>query len=66
MPKKIVYYECNDCGERYAEHADAEQCEKKHIKITKVDTANYTAGASYPYSIVVLLENGMLETYWKM
>lgn len=56
--KKSTVYECEWCGKQYKNAENALECEKSHIKITRISKVLYHTDFKYPYEIEVECANG--------
>lgn len=65
--KQITKYRCEICGTEYADFKAAEECEKGHKVIKKIQSARYQPrsmnGKGYPVSMDVLMSDGQIVTY---
>jgi len=65
--KKIEKYRCEVCGTEYADRKVAEECEKGHKTVEKIQSARYQPitlnRKGYPVSISVLMSDGQAITY---
>jgi hypothetical protein len=60
MAKKIVNYECEICGRKWAYECGADECEKSHFVPQKISSVKYDVTerkSEYPKSINVVLKN---------
>lgn len=61
--KEITSYVCEMCGTGYKAITDCEKCEESHIKIKKIEKAQYYPSYKYPIAITVKLEDGKTIRY---
>lgn len=67
--KSITLYQCEICGTQYKFSADAEKCEKFHIKprrtvsFLKYQPYNVQGASKYPIKVTVTMDDGTPVEY---
>ena len=64
--KEITSYVCEICGTGYKEIGDCKRCEESHIKIKKIERAQYAKSCKYPMKMTVEFEDGERIEYGKI
>jgi len=68
MPRKVVTFYCEVCGERFGNEKDAEACEKKHKIVSSVSKAEYDKADKkneFPLSVLVNFADGTSARYYR-
>lgn len=63
MPKKIVKYQCSDCGMEYISEEKALACEKSHCHAVRIRKELYSRLPDIPEWLDVLMSNGSVVRY---
>lgn len=58
-------YICDYCGTQYKEKVRCAECEKSHIRITKIRDINYHACGKYPDRVEIVFDDGSFAYYKK-
>ena len=63
MPKKIVKYQCSDCGMEYTSEERALACEKSHGHAVRICKELYSRLSDIPEWLDVLMSDGSIARY---
>ena len=66
--KKVELYQCEVCGTQYKHKGECEECEKKHVRYTRITGAKYNAqnvgsNDGLPVKVTIQFENGKSADY---
>lgn len=58
----MIFFRCAKCRREFGSHAEAENCESKHLSVVEAHVKSYGIHP-YPYELEVTFNNGEKRVY---